>query len=116
MKIYHGERQSLSGRQRVDVEVIELKGDKVEKSCYELEPKDSQKLYNHSPDGFNWGYSGSGPAQLALAMLLDLTGNEELSRVNYQQFKACFIANFSDRWFLTEPEIRTWLEKQEVPA
>ena|SRR3990167_5543552 len=25
---------------------------------------------NHSPDGFTWGYGGSGPAQLALAMLL----------------------------------------------
>jgi len=26
-------------------------------------------LFNHSPAGFNWGYSGSGPAQLALAIL-----------------------------------------------
>jgi len=24
-------------------------------------------LYNHSPTGFEWGYGGSGPAQLALA-------------------------------------------------
>ena len=24
-------------------------------------------LWNHSPTGFEWGYSGSGPAQLALA-------------------------------------------------
>lgn len=23
----------------------------------------SQKIMNHSPDGFNWGYGGSGPAQ-----------------------------------------------------
>ena len=28
-------------------------------------------LANHSPDGLNWGYSGSGPAQLALAILAD---------------------------------------------
>lgn len=26
---------------------------------------------NHSPSGFEWGYGGSGPAQLALAILLD---------------------------------------------
>jgi len=26
-------------------------------------------LVNHSPDGFAWGYPGSGPAQLALAIL-----------------------------------------------
>ena len=31
----------------------------------------SQKIINHSPDGFNWGYGGSGPAQLSLAMCLD---------------------------------------------
>lgn len=28
-------------------------------------------LFNHSPDGFAWGYGGSGPAQLALAILAD---------------------------------------------
>ena len=27
-----------------------------------LNPVASQKVYNHSPDGFNWGYCGSGPA------------------------------------------------------
>lgn len=48
-----------------------------------LDPKPSQKYYNHSPDGFNWGYSGSGPAQLALAIMLKLTGKNE----GYQQFK-----------------------------
>jgi hypothetical protein len=26
-------------------------------------------LFNHSPNGFEWGYGGSGPAQLALAIL-----------------------------------------------
>lgn len=26
-------------------------------------------LFNHSPTGFEWGYGGSGPAQLALAIL-----------------------------------------------
>lgn len=34
-----------------------------------LNPIFSQKLRNHSPDGFNWGYGGSGPSQLALAIL-----------------------------------------------
>jgi hypothetical protein len=29
---------------------------------------------NHSPDGFEWGYGGSGPAQLALAMCIDALG------------------------------------------
>ena len=28
----------------------------------------------HSPDGFEWGYTGSGPADLALALLADVLG------------------------------------------
>jgi hypothetical protein len=27
-----------------------------------LNPGPSQAIWNHSPDGFNWGYHGSGPA------------------------------------------------------
>ena len=38
----------------------------------ELLPIRSQKVYNHSPDGFDWGYGGSGPAQLALAICIEL--------------------------------------------
>lgn len=34
-----------------------------------LEP--SLRVANHSPTGFEWAYRGSGPHQLALALLLD---------------------------------------------
>ena len=40
-------------------------------------------LYNHSPTGFEWGYSGSGPAQLALALLADHLGNGEAALSHY---------------------------------
>ena len=52
-----------------------------------LDPRPSQRLMNHSPDGFNWGYGGSGPAQLALAILLaaGLTSRQALT--HYQRFK-----------------------------
>jgi len=53
-----------------------------------LDPRPSQKLRNHSPDGFNWGYAGSGPAQLALAIMLKLKGKE----AGYQDFKFKIIA------------------------
>ena len=33
-----------------------------------------RKLRKHSPDGFEWGYAGSGPTQLALALLADHFG------------------------------------------
>jgi hypothetical protein len=54
-----------------------------------LNPKPSQSYHNHSLDGFNWGYSGSGPAQLALAIILKLTGSPN----GYQDFKFRCIAN-----------------------
>src|SRR6516225_2178066 len=36
-----------------------------------------QELRNHSPTGFEWGYGGSGPAQLALAILAEHLGNDD---------------------------------------
>ncbi len=51
-----------------------------------LSPVRSQKVYNHSPDGFNWGYGGSGPAQLALAILLKYLPKEDAQHL-YQRFK-----------------------------
>ena len=51
-----------------------------------LDPVPSQNIRNHSPDGFNWGYPGSGPSQLALAICLVILPEEEAKR-RYQQFK-----------------------------
>jgi hypothetical protein len=48
---------------------------------------DSLKLADHSPDGFSWGYPGSGPAQLALALLLHFTDDKEFALEYYQHFK-----------------------------
>jgi hypothetical protein len=53
-----------------------------------LDPEPSKKIRNHSPDNFNWGYGGSGPSQLALAVVLKLTGKED----GYQDFKFRVIA------------------------
>jgi hypothetical protein len=61
-----------------------------------LDPEQSWKLYRHSPDGFEWGYAGSGPAQLALAMLANYLSRRDilpsLSLQWYQEFKRLFIA------------------------
>lgn len=74
-----------------------------------LDPSQSQKVWNHSPDGFQWGYGGSGPAQLALAILLDVTGDEEQSIRLHQQFKWDKIAPLGDSFILTIDEIDAWL-------
>jgi len=55
-----------------------------------LEPRFD--LANHSPTGFEWGYGGSGPAQLALAILADHLRDDERALRLYQMFKAKVIA------------------------
>ena len=84
--------------------------DNIETRQYELPLEPSLKLFNHSPNGFQWGYEGSGPAQLALAILLDLTGDPDLSVRLHQDFKRALIATSSSRLLIIEPDIRDWLE------
>ena len=69
----------------------------------ELLPHESLKVRNHSPDGFYWGYGGSGPSQLALAICLKkLPKQEAINR--YQEFKWNVIAQLPQGDF--EKEIR----------
>jgi hypothetical protein len=56
-----------------------------------ISPTRSQKVWNHSPDGFQWGYGGSGPSQLALAVLLEIT-DEKTAVKMHQKFKWDFVA------------------------
>lgn len=59
----------------------------------ELDPRTD--LANHSPDGFSWGYAGSGSAQLALAILADARGDSFATR-HYQKFKRAVISTHPD--------------------
>jgi hypothetical protein len=68
-------------------------------------------LFNHSPAGFAWGYHGSGPAQLALAILADVAGREIALR-HYQDYKGAVIARLDQNadFTITEAEVRSWLD------
>lgn len=67
-------------------------------------------LRRHSPDGFEWGYGGSGPAQAALAILCDYTGDDQLALRWYQEFKAGVLANIAvDRHVIESGVIDAWL-------
>ena len=76
----------------------------------------SLKLRQHSPTGFAWGYLGSGPAQLALAILLDATGDEELAQRHYMSFKEDFVARWPEKWLITTSDIDAWMEFEEEVA
>jgi hypothetical protein len=69
-------------------------------------------LWNHSPTGFEWGYSGSGPAQLALAILADHIGDDEAALEAYQFFKFNVLASLPESgWTLSSEDIDAGLEK-----
>jgi hypothetical protein len=77
------------------------------------------KIRNHSPTGFEWGYNGSGPAQLALALLMDVLGSDHKERalVLYQDFKSHFIANLPKAgWTLTTEQILDAVSRLEGPG
>ena len=69
---------------------------KVYVDGYELSPKDSLKVRNHSPDGFSWGYCGSGPSQLSLAILLVAGIPKEIAELKYQDFKRDVVASLPE--------------------
>jgi len=105
MKLYVGYR----GNRNTNVFVNKL-GDVTT-----LDPGPSQAIVNHSPDGFEWAYNGSGPAQLALALLLDTSHDEALAQYLHQEFKDEFVTGWGDRWFISEKEIDRWI-KDKVAA
>lgn len=81
----------------------------------------------HSPTGFEMGYVGSGPADLALAILCEHLGVEDRSVrafcrpqgviehaahrawMLHQRFKDAFVATQQHLLTLTSDEIETWI-------
>ena len=75
-----------------------------------LTPDRSLDIVNHSPTGFEWGYSGSGPAQLAYGLLLDYYGDEQVAREHYIAFRNQVVSQLecdgaAAGWHLTDEEI-----------
>ncbi len=75
-------------------------------------------LFDHSPDGFMWGYPGSGPTQLALAILAE-EFDDPFALANYQRFKRDVVAQLDQdkAWDMTSRMIRDWAsEYATVPG
>ena len=96
MKTYEGKRQGYAVIVTVDGRRLNPRLD----------------LWNHSPTGFEWGYPGSGPTQLALAILADHLGNDQEALKFYQRFKWAVVAELPCRsWTLTSAEVDQILQK-----
>jgi hypothetical protein len=84
----------------------------------------------HSPTGFEWGYNGSGPAELARCILLDHYGVTPQRRgalyppvagelpVSYQAFKFAVIGRLasSRAWSITTSEIEAWASGEQYAS
>lgn len=70
----------------------------------------SLNVSSHSPDGFNWGYGGSGPAQLALAVMLEFLPIDDALRL-YQEFNWDVIGRLPMREDFSYPlsQIKDWI-------
>ena len=54
-----------------------------------------QTIIKHSPTGMEWGYAGSGPADLALNILFFFTKNQKFAEEYHQDFKFKFVAGLN---------------------
>jgi hypothetical protein len=71
-------------------------------------------VVNHSPTGFEWGYGGSGPAQLALAMLLALGVEPSRATLWHQDVKRELVAPLDDdEWEIAGDDVLRALEAAE---
>jgi Family of unknown function (DUF6166) len=79
-----------------------------------LTPHRSQRLWNHSPTGFNWGYAGSGPAQLALALLLEAGADDREAVKWHQQFKFDYVQHWPADGGIINVDVDGWLTRAGV--
>lgn len=81
-------------------------GTKVEPLHWRLD------LWNHSPSGLEWGYHGSGPAQLALAILADALGDDDAATALYQWFKRDVVSRLAhDQWIIHADLVARWVDQ-----
>lgn len=96
-----------------DCRVVVLTAENEEKALHHVEL--------HSPTGYEWGYGGSGPADLALSILADHfgerpdrealdTGHGLMCWRYHQAFKWDIVSHFPHAgWRLTTEQIAQWV-------
>ena len=105
----HAERYALLDHTTAEVVVLDQDG--VRPLAHHV---------RHSPDGFSWGYAGSGPSELARCILLDhfdLPGDTDTDwdslrlTVSYQGFKFDVIARLDQHepWSISSRQIDEWV-------
>ena len=105
MKIYRGYRRMH----------LSYEGKPISQKCVvtvSARPLRQRHDIRRHSDGFEWGYSGSGPAQLALALVADCCGRKYAIPAIYQRVKAILVADLPhDGWSLAQEQIEDAVDK-----
>ena len=104
----------------ISTEPISIKGEYGTKNVWlngkQLTPEHSQQIYKHSSNGFDWGHSGDGPSQLALAILLEVTKNKKVSLILHHLFKNDYMLYLPKSDFEISINIGNWLKNTLLAA
>jgi len=104
-KVYRGSRETRTTKSGMPVSVkchVWIAGESLKTRPLNL----CTDVVNHSPTGFEWGYHGSGPAQLAFALALDATHDLRRAKYVHQELKRRIVAELPyDEWTLTVDEV-----------
>ncbi len=88
-RIYKGERNIDGAEVTVDGEPLDTRLD----------------LHTFTSRGFEWGYEGNGPKQLALAILADYFEDDAQAKAECRAFMSRVVAYFSNEWEMTSADI-----------
>lgn len=94
MKLYRGDRT--------------LDGLEVTVDASPLDTHTNIKTF--SENGFEWGYEGPEPLQLALAILFDHFGDGEKAVRHADVFMQGVVANFNNEWEMTTDDLNVALK------
>ena len=62
-------------------------------------------IHTFTSRGFEWGYEGDGPSQLALAILAEHFTDDEQAKAECAAFMSRVVAYFSNEWEMTSADI-----------
>lgn len=101
VKTFIGHREPSENGERGEARVVVHEPGKASRP---LDPR--LDLRRHSPDGFEWGYAGSGPSQLSLALAAEVLNDDERALRVYQRLKFDVIGLLPlEGWTLTSDQL-----------
>ena len=109
MRTYHGHERLENLRDRITSVTVQERFDTqayVRPLVHPCRPGD----LCHSPEGFDWGYVGSAPLELARWVLADCFGRKWATRPEvYEAFMREAVAHHpTTGWELTQTQLATW--------